>query len=241
MTGSSTIEVSHLDTRLPSPTLPIVLRTIQPSDAARLAALLSDPGNASDPNAAPLSATTASELIVRQRLSASVPTVVDTARGAGGAVIISGPSRVNMVIELLPDTASSSSSSSSSPPLVIGLGGYGAIKELVRDGKTIRAGDVGAMIDPEYRGKGYATEAMRLAIDWAFAEATGGGGGLQLDLVTVTTLEDNVAMVKLAEDRLGLKGRGTRRACGEEGAEGKTEVYYELTKEDRQRMCFGGT
>ncbi|KAH8718686.1 putative N-acetyltransferase YnaD [Beauveria bassiana] len=227
MTGSSTIEVSHLDTRLPSPTLPIVLRTIQPSDAARLAALLSDPGNASDPNAAPLSATTASELIARQRLSASVPTVVDTARGA---VIISGPSRVNMAIELLPDTASSSSSSS--PPLVIGLGGYGAIKELVRDGKTIRAGDVGAMIDPEYRGKGYATEAMRLAIDWAFAEATGGGGGLQLDLVTVTTLEDNVAMVKLAEDRLGLKGRGTRRACGEEGAEGKTEVYYELTKED---------
>ncbi|EJP65737.1 Acyl-CoA N-acyltransferase [Beauveria bassiana ARSEF 2860] len=227
MTGSSTIEVSHLDTRLPSPTLPIVLRTIQPSDAARLAALLSDPGNASDPNAAPLSATTASELIARQRLSASVPTVVDTARGA---VIISGPSRVNMVIELLPDTASSSSSSP--PPLVIGLGGYGAIKELVRDGKTIRAGDVGAMIDPEYRGKGYATEAMRLAIDWAFAEATGGGGGLQLDLVTVTTLEDNVAMVKLAEDRLGLKGRGTRRACGEEGAEGKTEVYYELTKED---------
>ncbi|KAF1737658.1 hypothetical protein CRV24_003280 [Beauveria bassiana] len=217
MTGSSTIEVSHLDTRLPSPTLPIVLRTIQPSDAARLAALLSDPGNASDPNAAPLSATTASELIARQRLSASVPTVVDTARGA---VIISGPSRVNMAIELLPDTASSSSSSS--PPLVIGLGGYGAIKELVRDGKTIRAGT----------GKGYATEAMRLAIDWAFAEATGGGGGLQLDLVTVTTLEDNVAMVKLAEDRLGLKGRGTRRACGEEGAEGKTEVYYELTKED---------
>ncbi|KAM3464821.1 hypothetical protein MY5147_007612 [Beauveria neobassiana] len=236
MTGSSTIEVSHLDTRLPSPTLPIVLRTIQPSDAARLAALLSDPGNASDPNAAPLSVTAASELIVRQRLSASVPTVVDTARGGGGggAVIISGPSRVNMVIELLPDTASSL-------PLVIGLGGYGAIKELVRDGKTIRAGDVGAMIDPEYRGKGYATEAMRLAIDWAFAEATGGGGGLQLDLVTVTMLEDNVAMVKLAEDRLGLKGRGTRRACGEEGAEGKTEVYYELTKEDWQRMCLGGT
>ncbi|KAM0669923.1 hypothetical protein MY8738_000021 [Beauveria namnaoensis] len=239
MTGSSTIEVSHLDTRLPSPTLPIVLRTIQPSDAARLAALLSDPGNASDPNAAPLSATTASELIARQRLSASVPTVVDTARGGAGAVIISGPSRVNMVIELLPDTASSSSSSP--PPLVIGLGGYGAIKELVRDGKTIRAGDVGAMIDPEYRGKGYATEAMRLGIDWAFAEATGGGGGLQLDLVTVTTLEDNVAMVKLAEDRLGLRGRGTRRACGEEGAEGKTEVYYELTKEDWQRMCLGGT
>ncbi|OAA40783.1 acetyltransferase [Beauveria brongniartii RCEF 3172] len=233
MTSSSTIEVSHLNTRLPSPNLPIVLRTIQPSDAARLAALLSDPSNASDPNAAPLSATAASELIARQRLSASVPTVIDTARGGGGGgcVIISGPSRVNMVIELLlPDAASSS-------PLVIGLGGYGAIKELVRDGRMIRAGDVGAMIDPEYRGKGYATEAMRLAIGWAFADATtGSGGGLQLDLVTVTTLEDNVAMVKLAEDRLGLKGRDTRRACGEEGAEGKTEVYYELTKKDWQEV-----
>ncbi|KAM3439424.1 hypothetical protein MY4824_002699 [Beauveria thailandica] len=241
MTSSSTIEVSHLNTRLASPTLPIVLRTIQPSDAARLAALLSDPSNApADPNAVPLSATAASELIARQRLSASVPTVIDTARGG---VIISGPSRVNMAIELLlPDAASSSSlSSSSSPPLVIGLGGYGAIKELVRDGKKIRAGDVGAMIDPEYRGKGYATEAMRLAIDWAFADATtgsGGGGGLQLDLVTVTTLEDNVAMVKLAEDRLGLKGRDTRRACGEEGAEGKTEVYYELTKKDWQEVSL---
>ncbi|KAM3502148.1 hypothetical protein MY10362_005045 [Beauveria mimosiformis] len=246
MTSSSTIKVSHLNTRLPSPTLPIVLRTIQPSDAARLAALLSDPSNASDPNAAPLSATAASELIARQRLSASVPTVIDTARsgsvggGGGSAVIISGPSRVNMVIELLlPDAASSSSSSSSSTPLVIGLGGYGAIKELVRDGRKMRAGDVGAMIDPEYRGKGYATEAMRLAIDWAFADATtGSGGGLQLDLVTVTTLEDNVAMVKLAEDRLGLKGRDTRRARGDEGAEGNTEVYYELTKKDWQEVSL---
>ncbi|KAM3559772.1 hypothetical protein MY1884_003271 [Beauveria asiatica] len=237
MTSSSTIEVSHLNTRLASPTLPIVLRTIQPSDAARLAALLSDPSNApADPNAVPLSATAASELIARQRLSASVPTVIDTARGG---VIIDGPSRVNMAIELLlPDAASSSSSSSS--PLIIGLGGFGAIKELVRDGRKIRAGDVGAMIDPEYRGKGYATEAMRLAIDWAFADATtgSGGGGLQLDLVTVTTLEDNVAMVKLAEDRLGLKGRDTRRACEEEGAEGKTEVYYELTKKDWQEVSL---
>ncbi|KAM3566133.1 hypothetical protein ARSEF4850_000878 [Beauveria asiatica] len=236
MTSSSTIEVSHLNTRLASPTLPIVLRTIQPSDAARLAALLSDPSNApADPNAVPLSATAASELIARQRLSASVPTVIDAARGG---VIIGGPSRVNMAIELLlPDAASSSSSSS---PLIIGLGGFGAIKELVRDGRKIRAGDVGAMIDPEYRGKGYATEAMRLAIDWAFADATtgSGGGGLQLDLVTVTTLEDNVAMVKLAEDRLGLKGRDTRRACEEEGAEGKTEVYYELTKKDWQEVSL---
>ncbi|KAM3511687.1 hypothetical protein MY11210_004644 [Beauveria gryllotalpidicola] len=210
MTGSSTIEVSHLNTRLPSPTLPIVLRTTQPSDAARLAALLSDPGNTSDPNAAPLSATTASELIARQRLSASVPTVIDTAAAAAGRRVVVVAARY-------------------------WFGGYGAITELVRDGKTIRAGDVGAVIDPAYRGKGYATEAMRLAIDWAFAEAA--RGGLQLDLVTVTTLEDSVAMVRLAEDKLGLKGRGTRRPCREGHAEGKMEVYYELIKEDWQEVA----
>ncbi|OAA81158.1 Acyl-CoA N-acyltransferase [Akanthomyces lecanii RCEF 1005] len=218
MASQSTTEVSHLDARLVSKTLPIVLRTIQPADAARFAAILSDPANASDPHAKPLDAATAAAIIAKQRESAAAPTVLDLATDA----VLSGPSRINMVVELLDGHH------------VIGLGGYGAIKNWVRDGKPLRAGDVGAMIDPAHRGKGYATEAIRLAVDWAFAPAR--EGGLQLDLVTITTGEDNAAMVKLADEKLGLKGKGTRRPSQEEGGEGVTEVYYELTKKDWQEV-----
>ncbi|KAJ2977548.1 hypothetical protein NQ176_g4311 [Zarea fungicola] len=117
---------------------------------------------------------------------------------------------------------------------VIGLGGYGAIKDWVRDGKSIRAGDVGAMIDPAHRGRGYATEAFRLAINWAFTSAR--EGGPQLDLVTITTGEGNGAMIRLADEKLGLKGKGTRRNSPEQGAEDTIELYYELTKEDWQTV-----
>lgn len=217
----TTTEVSHLDTRLASATLPIVLRTIHPADAARFAAILSDPANASDPHAQPLSAATAASIIAKQRASAAVPTVLDSGR------VASGPGRVNMVVELL----------GGGDNLVVGLGGFGAIKDWVREGRPLRAGDVGAMIDPAHRGKGYATEAIRLAIGWAFTPAS--AGGLQLDLVTITTGEDNAAMVKLAEDKLGLKGRSTRRPSPEEGQENTTEIYYELTSKDWQEVSAG--
>ncbi|TQV96163.1 Acyl-CoA N-acyltransferase [Cordyceps javanica] len=222
----ATLEVSHLDTRLASTTLPIVLRTTQPADAARFAAILSDPANGSDPHARPLDAATAASIIDKQRASAAVPTVLDRSTGR----VVSGPGRLNMVVELLrrprPDD------DDDEPPLVIGLGGYGAIKDWVRGGAPLRAGDVGAMIDPAHRGKGYAAEAIRLAVDWAFTPAA--EGGPQLDLVTITTGEDNAAMIRLAEHKLGLKGRGTRRASEEKGQEGVAEMYYELTKKDWQ-------
>ncbi|OAA68877.1 Acyl-CoA N-acyltransferase [Cordyceps fumosorosea ARSEF 2679] len=223
-TQSTTIEVSHLDTRLVSPTLPIVLRTTLPSDAARFAAILSDPANSSDPHAGqPLDPATASSIITKQRASAAVPTVLDPTTGR----VLRGPPRVNMVVELL---------SSSPGPLVIGLGGFGAVKDWTRAGRAVRAGDVGAMIDPAHRGRGYATEAIRLAIEWAFTPAAAEGGGPQLDLVTLTTSADNEAMVRLAGGKLGLRGRGTRRPSEEEGQEGVTELYYELTKEDWQEI-----
>lgn len=222
MTSQNPNEVSHLHTRLASKTLPIVLRTTQPADAARFSAILSDPSNASDPNAKPLDVARAQTIIAAQRESASVPTVLDPVAGK----VVSGPGRVNMVVELLPEDGSAG--------LVIGLGGYGAIKDWVRDGRKIRAGDVGAMIDPAYRGKGYATEAIRLGIDWAFTPVS--EGGPQLDLVTITTTEDNAPMVKLANEKLGLKGRGTRRASPEEGAESTVELYWELTKNDWQEI-----
>lgn len=230
MASQSTIEVSHLDTYLPSPTLPIVLRTTQPGDAARFAAILSDPANGSDPHARAVDAASAASLIAKQRASAAVPTVLDVATHT----VLRGPGRVNMVVELL---RGGGGGGGDQHPLVIGLGGFGAIKDWVRDGRPLRAGDVGAMMDPAHRRRGYAAEAIRLAIAWAFTPAE--DGGPQLDLVTITTTEDNAAMVRLAEDKLGLRGRGTRRASEEEGTEPTTEMYYELTKQDWQAVSAG--
>ncbi len=208
-------QVLHLHTRIESKTLPIVLRNIEPRDAARFSAILSDPANDSDPNASKIDIPTAENIIAKQRESASQPTIT----GADGAVV-SGPGRVNMVVEL---------TSAHGDGTVIGLGGYGAIKDWVRDGRKVRAGDAGVMIDPAYRGKGYATEAMRMAIDWAFTPVD--AGGPQLDLVTITTGEENAAMVKLVDEKLGLRSQGNRRESPEKNAKGAIEMYYELTKE----------
>lgn len=221
MANTTTTEVSHLHTRLVSPTLPIVLRTCEIADAPRFSAILSDPANDTDPNARKLDVAAATAALTKMRESATTPTILN----ADGTAVLSGPGRVNMVVELLREN---------DDPLVIGLGGYGCIKDWVRDGKAIRAGDVGAMIDPAYRGKGYATEAIRLAMDWAFTPVS--ESGPQLDLVTITTLADNAAMVRLADDKLGLKSYGTRKASDEKGHEAQFEMYYELNKKDWQEV-----
>ncbi|PWI67175.1 hypothetical protein PCL_04337 [Purpureocillium lilacinum] len=241
------LQASHLDTRLASPSLPIVLRTITPGDAASMSALLSAPENAADPNARPLTPDRCAANIARQRADASVPSVLDP---ADPRRVLSGPSRVNMAVVVLsprqggttsaghgqddaplPD-GEATAAEEESDETMIGLGGYGAIKNWVRDGKPLRAGDVGVMLDPAHRGRGYAAEAMRLAIDWAFTPVS--AGGPQLDLVTVTTLADNEPMVRLAEDKLGLRGRGVRRPA--EHGEPAGELYYELTAEEWKQL-----
>ncbi|KPM35079.1 hypothetical protein AK830_g11495 [Neonectria ditissima] len=204
----------HIDTLLESKNLPITLRNLEFKDAPAFARLLSDPRNASDPNIKPMEIPTAQTVIARMRESAAEPTVYD-ARGK----VVAGPSRVNLVVVL--------ASEEQAEGTVIGLGGYGAIKRLERNGATLRAGDVGALIDADYRGKGYATEAMKLAMDWGFASVA--QGGLQLDLVTLTTLADNEAVIKLIDGKLGLQGKSVTR---EAEVEGKMELYWELKKED---------
>ena len=205
----------HLDTLLESKDLPISLRNLEFKDAPAFSRLLSDPRNASDPNIKPMEIPTAQTVIARMRESASEPTVYNTSHGK----VVAGPGRVNLAVVLASDEQPGGA--------VIGLGGYGAIKQLERNGDTLRAGDVGALIDADYRGKGYATEAMKLAMDWGFA--TVAQGGLQLDLVTLTTLADNEPVIKLINDKLGLKGKSVTR---ESEMEGKTELYWELKKED---------
>lgn len=205
----------HSTTRLESKTLPIILRNTELKDAARYSAILSDPANDSDPSASKMGIQRAQEIITKLRESANQPTILDE-----DGRVASGPSRVNMVVEL---------TGAEGDGTVIGLGGYGAIKDWTRDGRKVRAGDAGVMIDPAYRSKGYASEAMKLAIDWGFTPVS--AGGPQLDLVTITTLEDNAAMIKLTDEKLGLKGLGCRRESSEEDVDGAIEMYYELTKE----------
>ncbi|QYS93562.1 N-acetyltransferase domain-containing protein [Trichoderma simmonsii] len=209
-------EISHLDTIIPSPSNPLLfLRTIQPSDASAFSSILSSPSNKSDPHGKDIDIPTAELSISRMRESASKPTILD-AQGN----VISGPSRVNMMLVLKSEDGNGET--------VIGLGGFGAIKDWERDGQKIRAGDVGAMLDPAYKRKGYGVEAMKMAINWAFLPAV--EGGPQLDLVTITTLEDNGPMVNLLNEKLGLTGKGISRPA--EFDADKNEIYYELSKED---------
>lgn len=204
--------VSHLDTHIASSTYPIYLRTVRIEDATDYGRLLALPMGAGEPSK-PKEHSRLVEIITKQRESAAKPTIV----GEDGRVV-SGPPRVNMVLVL--------KQPSGEKDKIIGVGGYGAIKDWVRDGVNVRAGDGGIVLDPEYRGKGYAAEAMKMDINWAFTSTSHGGPAL--DIVTVTTADYNTPMIKLVDDKLGLKGRGVRRP----GEFDPFEMYYEITKKE---------
>lgn len=220
-TTMAPLQVSHLDARIDSKTHPIFIRTLKEEDAPAFSAIMSDQGNSSDPNVKPMSVEAAEKAIVNMRKSAAVPTVL----GEDGRVV-SGPGRVNMSLLVKTDDAPEGR--------MIGLAGYGAIKDWQREGRAIRAGDAGVLVDPRYRGKGYAAEAMKLAIDWAFTPAS--EGGPQMDLVTITTGSDNAPMVSVADNKLGLKSAGRLGKVSDakgfepipEGTKG--EMYYEVTQ-----------
>ncbi|KAK2590425.1 hypothetical protein QQS21_011898 [Conoideocrella luteorostrata] len=213
---SETLRADHLHTHLGSKTKPIVLRTIQSQDAPSHSAILNASFPPSDPSSKGISVQRSRELIEAQRASAAVPTVLSP-----DGLVVSGPGRVNMVVVLRAEDGQEGD-------VVIGLGGFGAIKDWERDGKKIRAGDVGVVIAEEYRGEGYALEAMKMAIDWAFTPVK--HGGPQMDLVTVTTLANNTAMLRLTDEKLGLKGKGVLRDA--EFGDPAGEMYYELTAEE---------
>lgn len=212
--ATSNKEFSHSDTNLKSTSKPISLRTLQLQDAQRFVEVL-----AVDPMSKPMEIATAQSAIGRMQESAREPSVLS------GATVLSGPSRVNLAVMLHSPEAGEQDEGH-----LIGIGGYGAIKTWEREGKKVRAGDVGVVIDPAERSKGYAVEAMRLAIDWAFASLE--DGGLQLDLVTVTTEAGNTAMARLIDDKLGLKGKGVLRDAENSGK----ELYYEMAPADWQAV-----
>ncbi|KAL0933199.1 acetyltransferase [Colletotrichum truncatum] len=210
-------QASHLPTLLRSPTHPILLRTLEPRDAASVSAVLSDPENTKyDPHASAVSPEVAVKVIERMRESASAPTVLDD--DDAGLKVVRGPGRVNLLIVYV-DGVEDTLGSTADDGTVIGFGGFGNIQELDEDGEKVRVGDVGAMINSAFRGRGLATEAIRLAVEWAFKGVR--EGGLQLARVTATMSDKNVAMVGLVEKKLGWTG--VRKPNG--------EVFFEVTKD----------
>lgn len=210
--STSPLQVSHLETtRLESSKYPIFMRPLEARDAAMFAELLFSKRNNPEHGTETVDIVRGGELIEAHRAKMAIPTIV----GADGRVV-SGSPKMNLAVILTKDDGTEQ---------MIGLGGYGAIKDWEREGRKVRAGDAGVVIDLDYRGKGYAVEAMKLAMDWAFSPAS--EGGPQMDIVTVTTSAENAPMIKLAEEKLGLKGMGVKRP----GEFDPFEMYWELNKE----------
>ncbi|KAH8802645.1 acetyltransferase [Xylogone sp. PMI_703] len=187
-----------VDTVLPSTKYPIYLRCPQVSDAATYAQILSNPQNIRhDPsdNGEPMKVENAEKTITAMRKSASEEV----------------PTRVNFVIVY-------TGGEEGKEEEVIGLSGFGGI-DLI-DGK--RYADVGVMINPEYRGRGYALECLRLCIDFAFEKLATEGVSCQTRVV-------NTEMVGVLE-KFGWKG-GVRRES-EKGA----EFRYEMSPEEWAEM-----
>lgn len=104
---------------------------------------------------------------------------------------------------------------------MIGLSGFGGIDDA--DGE--RFADIGAMVNEEYRGKGYAVESMRLSIEFAFRE-------LKVEAVSCQMLEKNAAIVGLAEKKFGWTAE---RKEGKYGLEIKFVVRREEWEDTKKR------
>lgn len=188
------------NTILYSPTHPIVLRNPKPSDASVLSRILSNPENTKyDPMCSPtgISEEQSSKFIARSLESASKEM----------------PASVNLVLVLLPTISSEEEGE------VIGLGGFGGMDEV--DGK--RFGDVGIMVEPKFRGRGYALEALRLSIEFALEK-------LGVDGVSATTLETNEPMMALLERKMGWAGERRDSKWGMECSYKMYPVDWEAMK-----------
>ncbi|KAI0012950.1 hypothetical protein F4779DRAFT_614111 [Xylariaceae sp. FL0662B] len=221
-THSSYSSYRHLPTTLPSQTHPhLLLRTLEPADAPALAALLSDPRNTAldGPPSKPMDVATAVAVIRRMRDSAARPTVDGEGEGEGRVIGLGGFGSIKDV----------------PVPVDEAGGGVVGVEESEGDKRGfLRVGDVGAMIEPAYRGRGLGAEAVRLAMEWGFRAAR--DGGLQLDRVTATTLAANGPMVAVLERKMGWRGR---RKEGE--GQGAEEVEFAMTvAEWEERMGRAG-
>ena len=102
--------------------------------------------------------------------------------------------------------------------MLVGMSGLGCITS---DMHGNRFGDVGIMIDPQFRGRGYAEESLRITIDYALRV-------LCLDEVIIACTGVNVAMQRLMEDKFGLEAVRIDPQSSDFG----NECLYTIKKQD---------
>ncbi|KAK0513648.1 hypothetical protein JMJ35_004012 [Cladonia borealis] len=178
---------------LRSKSLPLELRTPVLSETIPLLQLLTNENNIKhDRSVSALNTKEAVERFILDALKVSQPPDPDV------------PDRLNLVV--IADS------------MVVGLSGLGRITSGVH-GK--RSGDVGIMIDPKFRGRGYAEESLRITFDYALR-------GLGIDEVVVSCTGANIAVQRLMEGKFGLKGVRSSPESSEFG----NECQYTMKKED---------
>lgn len=117
---------------------------------------------------------------------------------------------------------------------IVGLSGYGAVKyhddvngRVEIDGVKKRTeGNVGVMLNPEARGKGFGMEAFWMSVSWGFEKAG-------FDEVSVTMLESNKGMRGIMDKALksGFPAKLTKGVLVTDGIE-EVEMDYRLSIKD---------
>lgn len=170
--------------RLESLIHPLVLRTPTPADAPSLLRFFSDERNTRHDRSVRGFNTPAAISMLIERWS----------------TILAPLSGLNVVVEEYGE--------------IVGVGGLGWIgfdkpvqyKGQARDEKmkVLLVGYAGIMLDTKVRGKGYATAALGMLIDYGFRV-------LGLDECRIATADDNLAMRGLMDKRFGIVGRRTEK------------------------------
>ncbi len=88
--------------------------------------------------------------------------------------------------------------------------------------------EVGFWMAPEFRGRGLATEAVGLIVDWAFAEL----GMHRVEMITMTALPHCERVVALAE-RLGFRPEGVMRERNFERGRRLDALMLAVLRDDR--------
>lgn len=200
----STTQPKFLRITLQSPTLPLLLRTPTLQDAPAIQALLGNPLNTDMDNHESKAKEPPSLEAIQSRISAW--------RDAAAAEL---PGRLNLVV------ADANTSE------LVGLSGFGHIATLA-DGT--RSGNVGIMLNPEARGKGFGAEAIRMCVEWGFQEC-----GFAEE--SVGTLERNAGMVRIVERMLVPKGwRGVRKQLESGELEWELKITREEWEEEKKKV-----
>lgn len=178
---------------LRSKSLPLELRTPVLSETLPLLQLLTDKNNIEhDRSVSALDTKEAVERFIRDSLKFSDPPDPEV------------PDKLNLVV-LAGGT-------------IVGLSGLGRITSEV-NGKKV--GDAGIMIDPKFRGKGYAEESLRITIDYALRI-------LSIDEVIIACTGSNMAVQRLMEGKFGLEAV----RIDPESSEFGNECLYTIKKQD---------